>query len=416
MVAMGALWFGGRIQDRLLSNLTLRMHAPSEALLDEISGTQGRADVALAEIWRAGATPGRLFVLERLNRSWASEPALVEKLAPLVHEAGWDIDLEVRELAFNLLASLKHPDLRSILHGQLTDGDPAIRVLGLQHLLPIADSRDVAVAAHLLEDADPRVVVCAGTLLRRLTGRDFGLRFSQAIPRFVPIGDGPLPPPDLDSVRQGRDAWLVWWRQHQSEFPPRGEAMEYDNSAGRRPRIDFALEDTAGRTVRLSRFRGKTVLLSFWDPGAQASPADEPILTQVLRGQQSRLAVLFIALDPTVQEEDGCAEHGKGGSHDNPNEGHNHHGDARRQPTGGRAGTALAPATIRWTSGDYPVLRDPTSALAKRFNVHRLPAYLVLDAQGYVVRRFDGSRDLAAFTAMLLNTDALNQPGTPSAP
>lgn len=416
IVAVGALWFAGTIHDRLVWKLTLRMDAPSESLLEEVLGARGDTDVALAEIWRAGTTPGRLFVLERLNRSWASEPALVEKLAPLVQEAVWDIDLEVREQALNLLASQKYPDLKSILYGQLIDADPAIRVLALQHLLPIADSRDVAAGAKMLEDADPRVVVCAGTLLRRVTGRDFGLRFSQAIPRFEPIGDEPLTPPDWDSIRTERDAWLVWWREHESEFPARREAMRDRKRTEKRPRTDFMLADAAGKTVRLSRFRGKTVLLSFWNPDAQSSPDDEHILTKVVRGHQNRLAVLFIALNSTLRDEDGCADHEQGVSHDNPGEGHNHDGEPRWEPTGPRPGRALHPTTIRRTVADHPVLWDPNSSLAKRFNVTRSPAYIVLDAQGDVVRRFDGPREPQALRAMLLATDARDQQGTPSPP
>ncbi len=416
IVAVGALWFAGTTHDRLLWKLTLRMDAPSEALLEEVLGARGDTDVALAEIWRAGTTPGRLFVLERLNRSWASEPALVEKLAPLVQEAVRDIDLEVRELALNLLASQKYPYLKSILHGQLIDADPAIRVLALQHLIPIADSRDVADGAKMLEDADPRVVVCAGTLLRRVTGRDFGLRFSQAIPRFVPIGDAPLPPPDWDSIRRDRDAWLVWWREHQSEFPARGEAMRDRRRTERRPRTDFVLGDAAGKPVRLSSFRGKTVLLSFWNPDSQASPDHEQILTKVLRAHPNRLAVVFIALDPNLHEESGCADHERGLSHDKSGGSHNHHGEPRWEPTGPRPGRALHATTIRRSVVDHPVLWDPNSSLARCFNVTRSPAYMVLDAQGYVVRRFDGPRELQALRAMLLDIDARDQPGTPSPP
>jgi len=415
VVAVGAVLFGGPVRRHSLSVLALRSDAPSDAVLEEIAGTDGHSESALERIWRSGNTSGRLFVMNRLNRSLASELALVQKLAPLVQEAVCDIDPEVRELAFNLLTSQKHPALRSILHEQLADADPAIRVLGLQHLLPIANSNDVAVAARLLADADPRVVVCAGTLLRRVTGQDFGLRMTQALPRFVPIGDAPLPLPDWDSIRQGRDGWREWWRRHHTEFPTGAVALRHDHSARRRPMTDFALEDTRGKTVRLSDLRGKTVLLTFWHPAKEASFADEATLKTLAQTRTDRFAVLAIASDPAVWKQDDCGDHSSGG-HDPEHGGGHAHGPAAKSKLSPDQSKADARAAAARLSVNHPVLLDPKASMASRFNVHGFPSYVLLDAQGNVVRRFTGSRTAEVFTAMLDEAEASNRPQTTSLP
>src|SRR6266404_9697785 len=49
----------------------------------------------------------------------------------------------------------------------------------------------------------------------------------------------------------------------------------------------------------------------------------------------------------------------------------------------------------------YPVLIDPTGSVGWRFNGDLLPCYILIDAEGYIRRRFTGGRNLPALEAMV---------------
>jgi HEAT repeat protein len=95
---------------------------------------------------------------------------------PLVLEAAGDVDITTRESAFATLSRMKHPQLMPLALQQLSDADPAARLLGLQYLRSTANSNDVSIAMRLLNDPEPRVVVAAALVLRQATGLDFALR------------------------------------------------------------------------------------------------------------------------------------------------------------------------------------------------------------------------------------------------
>ena len=66
------------------------------------------------------------------------------------------------------------------------------------------------------------------------------------------------------------------------------------------------------------------------------------------------------------------------------------------------AGTRAAARALAARSGvRHPVLVDTTAALAIRYAVNDLPAYVLLDAQGNLRRRVIGSRTEATFRAMV---------------
>jgi len=73
-----------------------------------------------------------------------------------------------------------------------------------------------------------------------------------------------------------------------------------DRGAGGRPRRnDFALRDTAGRTVRLSDYVGKNVvLLTFWATWCSPCAAELPHLNRIYQAHKDEgLVVLGIAMD-----------------------------------------------------------------------------------------------------------------------
>ncbi len=397
--ALASLVCWSPIRHQVLSALVLRSDAPSEAVLTEVvEGTSNPAPI-LERIWRAGSFSGRSFVVSYLQHRQSSGAAPVRQMELVLEEAVWDADLETREAAFSVMGQQKNPSVRSWLREQLSDADPAMRVLAVQQLSRIANSNDLRSVMRLLDDPDPRVVASAGSFLRRVTGQDFGLKTALALPRFAWKTDAPPSPADWDAIRRGREGWHAWWRLHQSEFPADDNPPRIERHTHPRPTPNFALEDLEGRRVRLADFRGQSVLLTFWNLTNQLSVVDEPVLQALL--QSPRLAVLAIAVDAAVWPEDTCGDH-EGGHGDEPGATSEHqHAHCHTGATDPAKTKADAGALAQRLGVRHPVLVDTTAALVARFDVHDLPAYVLVDAEGNVARRVTGSRSEVVFRAML---------------
>jgi hypothetical protein len=400
-IALAALAFWQPIRHYVLTAGVLRSDAPSESALTE--AVEGASDPTqiLQRIWQAGSLSGRGFVISYLQRNQKPDGLLFRRMQPVLEQAAWDADLDTREAAFSLLAQRRDSSLRQWLRQQLGDADPAVRALAVQHLSRIANSNDVPAVIRLLDDPDPRVVAVAGTLLKRATGQDFGLKTTMALPKFAWPPSTPPPPVDWVGLNRGRDAWREWWAKHKAFFSSEEHPSQSAPQFIARPTPNFALEDFDGQRVRLSDFRGKVVLVSFWNLTNDLSTVDEPAFHALLQNRGSDLAVLSIAIDPAMWPEESCGDHG-GGHGDAHGDGHDTAQSHCHKARMDLAGTRAAARALAEHSGvRHPVLVDTTAALAIRYAINDLPAYVLLDAQGNLRRRVAGSRTEATFRAMV---------------
>ena len=60
---------------------------------------------------------------------------------------------------------------------------------------------------------------------------------------------------------------------------------------------DFALTDAAGKTVRLSDYRGKVVLLNFWATWCEPCKAEVPWFVDLQKTYTDDLVVLGVSFD-----------------------------------------------------------------------------------------------------------------------
>jgi cytochrome oxidase Cu insertion factor (SCO1/SenC/PrrC family) len=383
------------LRHELMMSLALRSDGPSDSVLAELAEQAPNRATTLERMWRSGNLTARLFVAEYLMAHLHSEPALVTQMEAIVKDAAFDADVAVRERALNILAQPQRPDFLVLLRQQLNDADPAVRVLGLQQIQRIADSNSVPAAIRLLDDPDPRVVVAAALVLRRVTGLDFGIKTSLALPQFGRVG-GELPAkPNLEAIQTGVKRWREWWGLNREEFPD--PVRPSPIAANLLPAKDFDLEDSEGRPVRLSSFRGKVVLLCFWKIGDTASLEDLAALRQLQDQEAQRLTVLSVAFNPAVGPQDGCGGEEHSGGHEHQH-GHAHSPSNGADP----AATKSAVRNLVTRMGiNHPVLVDATGLVVFRYNVQEVPAYALIDAQGNLRRRFTGSRELPVWTAMI---------------
>lgn len=120
---------------------------------------------------------------------------------------------------------------------------------------------------------------------------------------------------------------------------------------------EIVLEDLDGKTVRLSDYRGKVVILNFWASWCPPCKAEMPELEQVaLEYNQGSEAVLV-----TVNLTDG----------------------ARETP-------AKARQYIQDNRFTMPVLLDTSGKAADDYNITSIPTTIIVDKQGNIGTRFSG--------------------------
>lgn len=389
-----AIIFWRPVQQRCLDYLLLRSDAPSEDVLSGAVEQSGNPRSLLTELWRTQRVPHRQFVLKYLDRISSSKPELFHAMEPVLLEAVHDPDVSVRELAFAALARERHPQLRALALEQLADADPAARLLGLQNLRSIASPNDVAIAMSLLQDPEPRVVVAAALVLRNATGQDFGIKSTDALPQFTCIDTNPPPTPDLPAIRQGVKRWQEWWTSHHAEFP--AAPLTAGLSAPGRGLVtaEFTLEDLNGKSVRLSQFRGKEVLLAFWSPDAPASLDDVPALEELQRQNTDRLVVLGVSIAAASCDDD----------HDPLPHSHHHH-DQSAAGMAGMPGMEHMHCAVQTAATNlkinFPMVQDSKGVVGPRFSIEDLPAYVLIDGDGVVRRRLVGFRAESALAALV---------------
>lgn len=115
------------------------------------------------------------------------------------------------------------------------------------------------------------------------------------------------------------------------------------------PAPDFRLADTTGRTTRLSSFRGQVVILHFWATWCPHCPSEMPLLEEVARDRAPRgVQVLAINL-----------------------------AEPRRR----------VERYLKEQSLELRVLLDSKGSVAGKYGVVGLPASIVIDRQGRIVRQ-----------------------------
>jgi peroxiredoxin len=134
------------------------------------------------------------------------------------------------------------------------------------------------------------------------------------------------------------------------------------------PAPDFALKDVTGKTVRLSDYRGKTVLLDFWATWCVPCKQSIPRYMQM----QERLAskgFVLIGVDEGEKAE-------------------------------------IVAAYAKAHGMNYPIVLDPDTALFAKYPAHSLPAAFLIDTRGNIRGRWE-EYDAATGVDVELATDRL---------
>ncbi len=150
--------------------------------------------------------------------------------------------------------------------------------------------------------------------------------------------------------------------------------------AGRnRSAPDFELPDVDGNKVRLSRFRGKTVVLNFWTTTCQPCLEEMPSLADFAKVVQHRKDVVVLTVST----------------------------DATKDIAMSALQTLFHEPRV-----PFAVLLDPDSTVVRdKYGTHLFPETWIIDPKGIIRARFDGARDWS--NAMVFDLiDSFERPAT----
>jgi thiol-disulfide isomerase/thioredoxin len=115
---------------------------------------------------------------------------------------------------------------------------------------------------------------------------------------------------------------------------------------------DFTLKDLSGKTVHLADFRGHPVLLDFWATWCGPCRMSIPLVQKFYQDHKDQgLVVLGMNVDEDR--------------------------------------SSVYPFVQRFQM-TYPVLYAADSSMSDAFGVEGIPTFILLDAQGRIIRRYDG--------------------------
>ncbi|MBI2928682.1 MAG: redoxin domain-containing protein [Verrucomicrobia bacterium] len=378
---------------------------PSEAAFEEIVAQAKDPLRFLGQAWNTGRIVHRQLVAGHLKRLAATPGQLDGRATALLVAAALDVDAEVREQALGALAAQKSPHLLRLAQAQLLDADPEVRLLGLRYLSKADPQQVLPIVVKFLDDSDLRIVATAETALKNWTQQDFGVRIHHSIPsRDDATGRESLDVAGVEAIKQGVQRRKAWWNAHKDDYPSALAAVTASiiPTCPRFRAADFALENLGGERVRLSDFRGKVVLLNFWTTWCTACLAEIPDLVELQKKHADQFVILGISLDGVPDS------HGHTDGHDESNADIADHGQAvdahehaHSEPPSLAKIRAKVERVVKAKGINYPILLDPKSRVGSRFNGGELPTNVLIDADGYVRRRFIGRRSTGTFTAMI---------------
>lgn len=395
--------FHDRIRSFILERGTLANNSPAPELVEEMLDASPHAPEAILAAWNTGKITHREKSIHAVQKILSASHRLPGELMPLVEAAAFDADLDVREDALAILRQGKHPDLATLAAAQLRDCDPEVRLLGVRYLRWISADASVPIAVRLLDDPDPRVVVSGLIELERRSGQNFGVKLTEIAAGVDDENTGfkELHPGAELKSQAGAKRAKVWWRQHQAEYSPLPADSSNAPAAAVQfpPGAEFEASALDGHKVRLSDFRGKTVLLYFWATSHNGCLLELEDLMALKKKYADGLAIIGVSLD-SVKDDDG-------GIGDDDEVTILHRRGKCSLPTGKEIREKVVSA-IRDRGLDYPVILDNEHFfISGMYNASTVPTTVIIDNNGLIRRRFCGRRSLSVLEAML---DELRQP------
>jgi thiol-disulfide isomerase/thioredoxin len=401
VAALILLGFREPLRDRLVAAAVLANPAPTPDQVETVIDRARDPRAALLSAWHSDKIVHRQVAIRHVPRVLPHEQPLPPAFETLLLTAAFDPDLNVRQAALSLLQQRRHPALAAVAAAQLRDPDPEVRLLGLRQLRFLPPSVGVPTVVPALADPDPFIITTSLKLLEQWSGEDFGVRLRETTALNHPqTGSLETRAGGAEKASAGAERARAWWRQRQTDFPPVDLEVPADAFTSRRPLPagNFQLRTLEGNPLRLADLRGRVVLLHFWTTWCPACLSEMPTLVTLQSARTNSLVILGVSLDFVPDSHGHIGGHLAVGETDASDEEHVHH--ETRTAARRRVREKVA-RVVTAQKLNYPVLLDERNEVGGRFNGGELPTTVIVDAQGYVRRRFVGTRSLAVLEALV---------------
>lgn len=387
-VLVAGVWlFRAPLQDKIRSRTTLANDAPNSEVVSDMIEQATDPRAALLAARTSGKIVHREVAISLLCRVFPNDDPLPPEFKSILIAGALDTDMNVRETALGILREGNHPDALALAAEQLTDPDQQVRLLGLNHLKQAAPAVGVPFVAALLDDAGIAVLGMSLKLLENRCGEKLGVKMADAVQiESKATGLQEFQREGIAKTKAAAENAKAWWAEHQSEFPPVKLEVPAGAYTARRPvqAAEFELRTLEGKTVRLSDFRGKMVLMNFWTTWCSACVGEMPALVALQKKHGDNLVIIGVSLDYVPDS------HGRIGGHAAVEEQKHTDGDHDDHEATAAALKRVREKVVRTAKAcnvNYPVLLDEKNDVGGRYNGGELPTTVIVDAQGYVRRR-----------------------------
>lgn len=415
ILVMGVWFYREPLRARIRESATLANDAPTPEVVSDMIEQASDPRAALLSAWNSGKIIHREVAMNSLMRVFPDNVPLPAEVESMLLSAALDPDMNVRELAFGIMRDRNHPALGALAAEQLNDPDQQVRIMGLNHLKFVPSSVGIPVVTGLLNDPDIAVLGLGLKLLENWSGQKFGATLVDTVQVENPnTGLQEFQVDGMVKTRAAAENAKKWWSTHQSEYPPVKLQVPTESFVARRlmPAPGFELHSLEGKTVRLSDFRGRVVLVNFWTTRCTACIGEMPELVALQKKHGDELVILGVSLD-NVPDNHGHV--GGDASTEEQRTGFEHEENAATAASLEKVRNKVARAA-KERHLNYQILLDEKNDAGGRYNGGELPTTVIVDAQGNLRRRFVGTRSMAVFEAMVAEaaTPVSIQAGTPN--
>lgn len=384
-ILAGLVWLRDPVEFRIRLHKQLAAEVPETAYIDsllDLPSHQFRA--AVHALWQSRKIPHRQSAMRLLALKAAlNQMAELPSFRPLLVEALSDCDSSLRENGLHLLVRIDGDGAREHLLAQLQDSDNHIRTMSMWHLRRLGVSNALPHIAAQLRDPDPHLAYESVQWLQRMTGVDHGMRSAWMTRNSELAADVTSGHNHFQLARQSA---ITWWNAHRSDYPVgKLPVLPPVRRSGSVDLQSVGLVRAARSSVDVSTLRNRPVLLYFFTSWNTFGMYGAEQVHEVAGAQMSVLAVALDAITDGHNVSHLARELGPPGSHSDPR------ADGPI-PYPLAQVTGLVERSLEGIGFKLPVVYDVRGQLTRKLQGGEIPAYVLLDSEHRIVRRFAGPR------------------------